>query len=235
MYGLLIALIGGTLLWAVLSMIPKNKGEWSEDARRQGRYRARHWTFKASVPSVKAFLLPYAATTKYWPILANAAGCDALSGAADTELGSMAWRSCAMESFGAAASLLFTVQFPQLSDGREIEFPEVLFTRHSDSAADEDSVDSADSANSAGSMPRESEAHWEMTTEEPEAAQDLLAAAVKETLAACEQLHSAYFVDSSLTVVCAESGAADDMECRIDELIGAAHRVLVNLPASLWA
>lgn len=215
-YGLLIALIGGTLLWAIISMIPKNKGEWSDDARRRGRYRARHWTFKESVPSIKAFLLPDAATTKYWPILANAAGRDALSGSADTELGEIVWKSCTVESLGEPSSLIFTAHLPQLSDGREVEFPEVLFTRHS------------------GGSDSRSDDEWEITTEEPRAVREFLGGEVQCILTRCELLHSAYFVDSILTVVCAASDSADDTEKCIDELIRTVHALMLKIPSSLW-
>lgn len=215
-YGLLIALIGGPLLWAVISMIPKNKGEWNDDARRRGRYRARHWAFKESVACVKAFLLPDAPTTAYWPIAANTAGRDALSGSADTELGAIAWKSCTMETLGEPPSFIFTAHLPQLSDGREVEFPEVLLTRHS-SAADRGFAD-----------------EWDVTTQEPDAAQYLLSSEIQDILIRYESLHSAYFIGSALTVVCAASDSPDDTENFIDELIRIVHTLMMKIPPSLW-
>ena len=224
-YGLLILIIGGVLAWAAIQMMGKTKGEWNEETRRLARYRAKHWSYKEKVASLKSYLLPSAPDTHFWPALANAQGKSAL--ASKRIEGKVAWRSAIEQPLGEAPRLYFTAEFPMLSNGKEAAMPEVLLTR---SAA----LSTQSEAQTLSLKDGQAEPQWQLRTSEPDAAAELLNANMRDALATITDLIGAHFVGQYATILVAYTTQEEDREALMDQLGTQALQLGKVIPERFW-
>ena len=225
-YTMLAVLFGGALIWALYSIFTRTRGDWSEEDRIRGEFRARKWIYKESVPSLKAHLLPGALTTSYFPALANGHATDALEG---TGPGGE-WRAAQFQPLGEAPRWYFSTQFRQRADAREVELPATLLVL-------------SDLRDDAGAgTPAVSELgdgvwfvdQWMVRSVDPAAAGALLSPNLLKALQACDGLRFVHFVSDRVTFCLSWEKTEQRATGVIEEYIANSELVAKNIPELFW-
>lgn len=225
-YGMLALLVGGALLWMLYAMVTSSKGQWSAHARELGDFRARHWTYKERVPSLKAHLIPDAPDTHYWPALANARGVEGLSGT-DKE-SRIEWNAALAETIGERPRLYMTVRFPQQLDSREVDMPEFLLLR------DASPADAYGGQLMAPTFEGNLVGQWRLITAEVDAASEVLVDPVRTIIDGLDGLAAFHAVHDCVTFVLTTDKTAEDRASVIDAYIQAADQLAHAIPANFW-
>ena len=238
-YGLLAIIIGGAIVWALWAMLRPSKGQWNEHDREVGRYRAQHWKYQECVPSLKAFLLPEASDTHYWPALANAMGHETLTG--HDKSSGISWRSALMESLGERPKLFISVKFPQRSDGSTAELPEVLFQKTKTPSAQTFSVEQPPEEDRASADRTRRSARsdiatytWNITSNELGAAHDIYDSLQGIRLSEDPLLLCMHCVDDTITFVFTGDANNSARVSLTNSYIARAAQCLQIIPSHFW-
>lgn len=121
-------LIFGTLaLIAFIALSKNNAGAWDEASRLKGQMRAKGWRVRDTVRVIEDFLFCTRHELDHWPIPRSVPGVQAVS--ADK---GMPWHAVTLTR-SSGATLVVSIELPQLSDGTEAEMSEALVIRSGES------------------------------------------------------------------------------------------------------